>query len=99
MKARVNIMAKQPSKQEVKIPQASKKTRDAIAFFNDKKPATALIEEPDGRKTRKLQYVGHVKTANEKFFDFIEDRKFGSYLALGITAAVVIAVVYWMMHQ
>ncbi len=90
-------MAKKPSKEAPKIPQASKKTRDAIAFFNDKKPATALLEQPDGRK--KVKYVGHVKTANEKFFDFIEDRKFGSYLALGITAAVVIAVVYWMMHQ
>ena len=92
-------MAKKPSKQEVKVPQVSKKTRDAIAFFNGKKPATALIQQEDGRKTRKLQYSNHVKTANEKFFDFIEDRKFGSYLALGVTAAVVIAAVYWMMHQ
>ena len=92
-------MAKKPLKEAPKVPQASKKTRDAIAFFNDKKPASDLLEKPDGRTTRKFQHLGYVKTANDKFWEFVEDRKVGSIIVLGITTAIVSFAVYWVMTR
>ena len=90
-------MAKKPSEKTPKIPTASKKTRDAIAFFNDKKPAHELMEVPDGRTTRKFEHSGYAKTLNDKFFDAIEGK--GKYVALAITTAVVSYAIYWMMNQ
>ena len=90
-------MAKKPSKQTPKVPQASKKTRDAIAFFNDKKPATALLEQEDGRKTRKFK--PSVRTTNDKFWDFVDDNKIGSLIVLALTVAAVSYAVYWVMTR
>lgn len=92
-------MAKKPSEPTPVIPKASKKTKDAIAFFNGKKPATALLEQEDGRKTRKFQHPGYAKTANDKFWEFVEDRKVGSIIVLGITTAIVSFAVYWVMTR
>lgn len=92
-------MAKKPSEPTPVIPKASKKTKDAIAFFNGKKPATALLEQEDGRKTRKFQHSGYAKTANDKFWEFVEDRKVGSIIVLGITTAIVSFAVYWVMTR
>lgn len=92
-------MAKKPSEPTPVIPKASKKTKDAIAFFEGKKSGVDLLEKEDGRKTRKFKPSNHVKTANEKFWDFIEDRKVGSILVLALTTAAVSYAVYWVMHQ
>lgn len=96
MKARVKIMAKKPSKSTPVIPKASKETKDAIALFNGKKRGEEVLLMP---KREKLQLSNHVKTFNEKFFDFIEDRKVGSMIALGITTAIVSLAVYWVMNR
>lgn len=90
-------MAKKPSKQTPKVPQASKKTRDAIAFFNDKKPATALLEQEDGSKTRKFK--PSVRTTSDKFWDFVDDNKIGSLIVLALTVAAVSYAVYWVMTR
>lgn len=87
-------MAKKPSEKTPKIPKASKKTRDAIGFFNDKKRAIDLIEDTGTKKYEPSKYV---QTLNDKFFDAIEGK--GKYVALAITTAVVSYVVYWMMNQ
>ena len=92
-------MAKKPSEPTPVIPKASKQTQDAIDLFNGKKHGEEVLIMPDGRKSRKFKHTNHIKTANEKFFDFIEDRTFGSYLVLGITVAIVSFAVYWMMNR
>ena len=90
-------MATKPSNQKPKVPQASKRTRDTIAFFNGKKSAVDLLEQEDGRKTRKFKPSQYTETLNDKFFNAIEGK--GKYVALAITTAIVSYVVYWMMNQ
>lgn len=90
-------MAKKPSQPTPVIPKASKKTKDAIAFFNGKKTAVDLLEQEDGRKTRKFKPSVYRETLNDKFFNAIEGK--GKYVALAITTAIVSYVVYWMMNQ
>lgn len=94
-------MAKKPKNETpVKVPNASKKTKDAIAFFNDKKPATDLFETPDGRKKLKLSPAAGKpprKPLFEGAFKWMEGK--GQFVTLGITTAVICAVIYWMMVQ
>lgn len=91
-KARVK-MTKFPSIKK----NASAKTKQAIKFFNGKASAISMLEPVDGR--HKFQPSKHVRTMNDKVFDFIEDKKVGSFVALAITTAAIIAVAYWGIKQ
>jgi hypothetical protein len=94
-----NYMAKKPLKEAPLPPKASKQTKDAIDLFNGKKRGEEVLLVPDGRTTRKFQHSGYVKTANDKFWEFVEDRKVGSIIVLGITTAIVSFAVYWVMTR
>lgn len=76
---------------------ASAKTKQAIRFFKGKASAISLLEPVDGR--HKFQPSQHVKTLNDKIFDFLEDKKVGSFIALALTTAAIIAVAYWSIKQ
>lgn len=76
---------------------ASPHLKKTIRVFNGKASAETALVEPS--KTEKLRYVGHVKTLNDKFFDAIENKQLWSYVALGLTAAFIVAVAYWGITQ
>lgn len=90
-------MAKKPTK---KIPQASKKTRDAIAMFKGKKSAVDLLEdEPKGKKLHLSPSAGKPprKPLFEGAFKWIEGT--GHYFVLAAATAVICGIIYWMMVQ
>lgn len=88
-------MSKQPKK-KAEVPKASAKTKKAIRFYNGKIPATDLLEEVG---TKKFQVSNHVATANEKFFNWIESKPWGKWIALTAVTALIVAVAYWGIKQ
>lgn len=80
-----------------KPPKASPLLKKTIKVFNGKASGETALIEP--KKTDDIKYVGYVKTLNDKFFDAIESKKTWSYVALGITAAFIVAVAYWGIKQ
>lgn len=73
----------------------SPQTKKAIKVFQDKAPATDLLIE---NHPKKLHFVGHIKSNNEKFFDWLETDG-GKHIALIITVAAVTAIAYWIIKQ
>lgn len=94
-KARVSKMSKSPKK-KAEVPKASAKTRKAIRFFNGKIPATELLEEVGTKKFKPSQ---HITTANEAFFNWIESKPWGKWIALTAVTALIVAVAYWGIKQ
>lgn len=83
-------MSKTPKKFQTKT-----STEKHLKFFNDKLPASEVIE-PEGSKKLKLSPP---PSLNDRFFDFIEDQKIGSKIALAITTAFIVAIAYWGITQ
>jgi hypothetical protein len=73
------------------------KVLQAIRFFNGKIPATDLLEVPDGRK--KIKFVGHQKTATDKFFDLFENKEIWSSIILIALTLFIASVAYWGIKQ
>lgn len=86
-------MAKKTPKVE-SVP-LKKDTREAIAFFKDKRSAASMLKDD---APKKLVASGYVKTLNDKFFDYIETDG-GKHLALALTVAALTAVAYWIIKQ
>lgn len=76
---------------------ASPHLKKTIKVFNGKATGETALIEP--KKNDDIKFVGHVKSMNEKFFDMIESKKTWSYVALGLTAAFIVAVAYWGIKQ
>lgn len=74
--------------------EADRKTKKLIRFFDGKVPVGDVLETQD-----KLKITPHYRTLNDKVFDFLEDKKTGSYIALAITTAAIVAVAYWGIKQ
>lgn len=77
--------------------EADRKTKKLIRLFDGKVPVGDVLEPMDGRK--RLKITPHYRTLNDKFLDFIEDKKTGSFIALAITTAAIVAVAYWGIKQ
>ncbi len=70
-------------------------TKAAIDMFNEKRSAASMVKDDSPKK---LKASGYIKTANDKFFDYIETDG-GKHIALLITVAVITAVAYWLIKQ
>jgi len=75
---------------------ASPQTKKAVKFFQDKAPASDLLEDTGSKKP---SFQVHTNTLNDKFFNFIDNKEVGKWLALGITTAVIVAIAYWGIRQ
>lgn len=75
---------------------ASPETKKAIRFFNDKVPATDLIIE---NKSKKFVHSGYSKTLYDRFFEQIESKDFWGTMALIVTGAFIVAIIYWGFNQ
>jgi hypothetical protein len=75
---------------------ASPQTKKAIRFFNDKVPATDLLEED---KSKKFVHSGYTKTLSDKFFEQFESIDLWGTLAIIIATAFVASVAYWGIMQ
>ena len=73
------------------------KTLQAIRFFNDKIPAIALLEMPDGRRKEKLTV--HIETRSDKFFDYIESKELWSTVVLCTLTTFIALVALWGIRQ
>lgn len=72
-------------------PQASKKTRNAIAFFKERKSATDIMIEPDGRVKLKLSpYAGKPSKTYSINYEYI----FIGLLVIGVSALML-----WLIKQ
>lgn len=72
-----------------------KDTKEAIAFFQDKRSAASMVKDDSPKK---LQLSGYVKTANDKFFDYIETDA-GKHFALVAVTAAITAIAYWVIKN
>lgn len=77
-------------------PKASAKTKAAIAFFNDKKPATDLLEV---ERQKKFVHSGYTKTKVDHFFEWVEAQPWGKWAVFALATAFVVAVAYWGIKQ
>lgn len=104
MKARVKIVKikilSKSRKQNVKVHKkdvvkpATRTLLKTIEYTEGRAPVgSALIEEKVDRK-----FSGRVKTANDKFFDYIEGDA-GKHIALALCVIFICAVAYWMIKQ
>ena len=96
-----NFFKRKPKPQPVSktVPlktKASPKTKAAIDFFNDKKPATDLLETD---RRRKFVHSGYTKTKVDHFFEWIEAQPWGKWLVFAVATAFVVAVAYWGIKQ
>lgn len=92
-------MAKKPSEEKPIVRKPSKVLQNHLDLYTGKKHGEDVLLVPDGRTTRKFKHSNYVKNANDKFWDFVEDRKLGSIVVLGITTAIVCYAVYWVMNR
>lgn len=87
-----NMSTKKPVQKPV--PRASKKTQNAIDFFNDKKPASALFEEPDGRK--KLKISPAAGKVEKKLINFSVNHE---VIVLAVMVILISALAVWFIKQ
>lgn len=76
---------------------ASPLLRKTIKVAEGKAGAETALIEP--KKSDKIKYVGHVKTANEKFFDFMESKTPWAVLGIAAATAFIALVAYWGIKQ
>ena len=76
---------------------ASPLLKKTIAVVDGKKSAETALIEP--KKNEVVKYVGYVKTTNEKFWDWVESKPWGKWIALGAVTIFIIAVAYWGIKQ
>lgn len=90
-------MAKKPKIETPVAPvKPSKKTKDAIAFFQDKKSPIDMLENTGGRKLQLSPMAGRT-SLNDRFFNWFNGK--GEYISLAIMTALFTAVAYWMIKQ
>lgn len=93
-------MKKNTQKKPVVLPKkferAKPLTKKTIEAVNGKRPIEdALIVPPKS----KLVHSNHVKSLNEKFWDWLESKPWGTWLVLGVAVLFVTAVAYWGIKQ
>lgn len=93
-------MFRRKKKQPVVTPPLTKKsspqTKKAIRFFNGDIPATDLLED---KKTKKFVHSGYEKTMYDRFFEQFESKDFWGTMALIVTGAFMVAIIYWGFNQ
>lgn len=87
---------KQLPPQTVATTKPSKQTKDAIAFFNDKKPAVDLIEDD---KRKKFQHSGYIRTWKDDAYDTFFSSDFWGTVALAAVAALIVGIMFWGFNQ
>jgi hypothetical protein len=85
-----------PPPTPVVAPKASKQTKDAIAFFNGKKPAVDLIEDD---KRKKFHHSGYVRTWKDDAYDTFFSSDFWGTVALALVAALIVGIMFWGFNQ
>lgn len=79
------------------VTKAQPLTKKTVKVFNGEASAETALIEPT--KKDDIKYVGHIKSTNEKFFDWVESRPSGQWIVLAIAVAFVTAVMYWGIQQ
>jgi len=75
---------------------ASPQTKKAVRFFNGDIPATDLLED---NKSKKFVHSGYQKTIADAFFEQFESKDFWGTMALIVTGAFLVAIIYWGFNQ
>lgn len=71
-------------------------TKKAVKFFNGEIPATDLIETDNKRK---FHHSGYSRTWKDDFFDQLSSSDFWGTVALIVTGAFIVCVIYWGFNQ